>query len=300
MPQVAKTLRVLVAICGVFLLLSCKDRKEISQADSPRLTANVTMRDVTFHSAALNRSMQYRVVLPASLTPGQRLPVIYLLHGGGGGFRDWTNYSDVARFAERGLVLVMPEGGSSYYTNSAEHSQDRYEDYIATDLISDVESKFPVAADRANRAIVGVSMGGFGAVKLALRHPELYAFAGGISPAIDVPSRPFSIKRPGQWLYHQSIFGSWGSQHRHSNDPFVLAQSADPATAPYFYVSCGEQEGLLPANRKFAALLVERRFSHEFHTVPGGHNWTQWNNDLPALFASLFQHVRASTPSPLS
>ena len=67
----------------------------------------------------------------------------------------------------------MPEGGSSYYTNAVDPPQDRYEDYIVKDLICDVERKFPVAAGRSNRAIVGVSMGGFGAVNLALRHPEL-------------------------------------------------------------------------------------------------------------------------------
>ena len=65
--------------------------------------------------------------------------MLYLLHGGGGGFRDWSNYSDVAGYAERGLILVMPEGNSSYYTNSADRPQDRYEDYIVHDLIADVE-----------------------------------------------------------------------------------------------------------------------------------------------------------------
>ena len=91
------------------------------------------MQDVTFHSVALNRDMPYRVVLPATRA-GQKLPVVYLLHGGGGGFRDWTNDSDVAGFAEQGLILVMPEGNSSYYVNSATRPDDRYEDYIVKDL----------------------------------------------------------------------------------------------------------------------------------------------------------------------
>src|SRR5260370_33386674 len=182
------------------------------------------MGDITFHSAALNRDMQYRVILPASVAAGQKLPVIYLLHGGGAGFPGWSNCSGAARYAEHTVILGMPEGNSSYYTNSAERPQDRYEDYIVTDLIADVESKFPVASGRSNRAIVGVSMGGFGAVKLALRHPELFVFAAGISPAVDVPSRPFSIKRIQQWRFHSSIFGPWGSQTRRDNDPFVLAR----------------------------------------------------------------------------
>ncbi|HEY6373121.1 MAG TPA: hypothetical protein VIX37_21275 [Candidatus Sulfotelmatobacter sp.] len=75
------------------------------------------------------------------------------MHGGGGGFRDWTNDSDVAQFAESGLVLVMPEGAASYYANAVDPPQDRYEDYLVKDLISDVESKFPVATGRSRRAI---------------------------------------------------------------------------------------------------------------------------------------------------
>jgi putative tributyrin esterase len=283
---------VIVCLCAISLLLSaCNRKKQEAQPDHPRLTPNVAMRDVTFRSAALNRDMQYRVVLPASIAAGAKLPVVYLLHGGGGNFRDWSNSSDSATFAERGLILVMPEGNDSYFVNAAERPQDRYEDYIVNDLIADVESKFPVAAGRATRAIVGVSMGGFGAVKLALSHPELFVFASGISPAVDVPNRPFSIKRIQQWRRHSSIFGPWGGQARRNSDPFLLAQSADPAKTPYLFLTCGNQEGLLPGNRNFAGLLEHRHFRYEFHVVPGGHDWNEWDQRLPSVFQSLFEHI---------
>jgi len=151
--------------------------------------------------------MQYRVVLPKGLAPAQKLPAVYLLHGGGADFRSWTNDSDVARFAENGLILVMPEGKSSYYINAAGRAHDRYEDYIVSDLIADSQRKFPIEGGREHRAIIGISMGGFGAINLSLKHPDLFAFAGALSPAVDVPSRPFSIKRIGQWREHSSIFG---------------------------------------------------------------------------------------------
>jgi putative tributyrin esterase len=140
---------------------------------------------------------------------------------------------------------------------------------------------------------VGVSRGGFGALKLALRHPELFVFAGGISSAIDVPRRAFSIKRLQQSLGYNSIFGPNGSQTRRDSDPFVLLRTADPLAAPYFFLTCGEQEGLLPANREFAALLQQHHFRNEFHTVAGGHNWNQWNGWLPSLFQSLTEHLNA-------
>ena len=250
------------------------------------------MRDVTFRSSALNREMPYRVLMPANVPPDVKVPVVYLLHGGGGGhFRDWTNYSDVARFAEQGLMLVMPEADESYYTNSAEDSKGRYEDYVLNDLISDVESRFPAARGRGHRAIVGVSMGGFGAIKMGLHHPELFAFVGGLSSAIDVPSRPFSIRRIGQWRHHRSIFGPWGGATQRANDPFVLARSADAGKTPYLFLTCGDQEGLLLANRNFAKLLEQRQFQYEFHIIAGGHNWTQWNGNLDSCFRSLLLHL---------
>ncbi len=288
MTRASCSYSVLASLCVISLLVTaCNRTKQEASPDRPRLTPNVAMRDVTFRSVALDRDMQYRVVLPASLASGVKLPVVYLLHGGGGGFRDWSNFSNSTSYAERGLILVMPEGDDSYYVNAAERQQDRYEDYIVKDLIADVENNFPAAVGRANRAIVGVSMGGYGALKLAFSHPDLFVFSAGISPAVDVPSRPFSIKRISQWQHHRSIFGPWGGQAQRSGDPFVLARAADPAKTPYLFLTCGDQEGLLPANRNFAALLESHHFRYEFHVVPGGHDWNQWNQRLPDLFQNL-------------
>lgn len=281
-----------IILLACLSMISCGRHEELPKPDNPRLTSGVKMVDVTFHSASLDREMQYRVILPSNIAPNQKFPVLYLLHGGGGGFHDWSNYSDVARYAQGGLILVMPEGNSSYYTNSADHPQDRYEDYIVRDLVADVEQRFPAASGRTHRAIAGVSMGGFGAVVLALKHPELFVFAGGLSSALDVPSRPFSIKRVGQYRQHRSIFGPWGSQSRRASDPFVLARSADPARTPYIFLTCGDQEGLLGANKRFAALLRQRQFAYEFHTAHGGHDWNQWDRNLPDLMKSVIDHLK--------
>lgn len=274
------------------LVTACREKREAPSPDHPRLTPQVTLVDVNFFSTALKRDMPYRVVLPSGYVERKQIfPVVYVLHGGGGGFRDWTNYSDVGDYAERGMILVMPEGESSYYMNAAGHPQDRYEDYVVKDLIADVEKRFPAASDRNGRAIIGNSMGGFGAIVLALKHPNLFAFAAGLSPAVDVPTRPFSIKRISQWRHHRSIFGSWNGQTQQANDPYLLARAADPAKVPYIFLSCGQQEGLLPANRRFASVLKQRQFAYEFHVAAGGHDWNQWNQSLPMLFGTLTDHL---------
>lgn len=274
-------------------IVSCRGKQQTAAPDHPRLTPAVRFDDVPFRSSSLSRDMHYRVILPAFIPQGRKLPVIYLLHGGGGGYHDWSNYSDVARYAEVGFVLVMPEGENSYYTNAAERPQDRYEDYIVKDLIADVEARYPAVPKRDSRAIVGVSMGGYGAIKLALKHPDIYGFAAGLSSALDVPSRPFSIKRISQYRGHAQIFGPWGSQTRRENDPFVLVFSADPAATPFLFLTCGDREGLLGPNRRFAGLLKQRGYHFEFHSVTGGsHNWNQWNSQLPAVFSALNSHIQ--------
>jgi putative tributyrin esterase len=276
------------------LATGCSD-KQADGPDRPRLNSKVAVRDVVFQSASLGRAMRYRVILPSFIAPGTKLSAVYLLHGGGGTFRDWSNYSDVAEFAESRLILIMPQGDYSYYVNSVKRPGDRYEDYIVRDLLSDAEVKFPIAIGRDNRAIAGVSMGGFGAIEIALRHPDLFAFAGGLSPAIDVARRPFSVKRLQQSQAFDSIFGSWNSDARHALDPFLIARAVPIAHSPYLFLSCGEDEALLPSNRAFATAVARQGLSHEFHVVPGGHDWKQWNRQVPSLFASMLQHLPGAT-----
>jgi putative tributyrin esterase len=261
----------------------------------PRLSSGVAIQDVSFYSHALKRQMPYRVFLPSTIVPGNKLPVIYLLHGSGGGFRDWSNYSDVSQYASKdrsgGLILVMPEGNSSYWVNAAMNPADNYEDYLVNDLRTDVEARFPASTDRQSRAIIGVSMGGFAAIKLALTRPDLFSFAGAISPAIDVPSRRFTWRRAEQSWRFRVIFGPADSRTRQACDPFVLVQSADPAVTPYIYQTAGEQEPLLEPNRRFVARLRARHFLFEFHTKPGGHDWGEWDQQVPGCFESLMSHL---------
>jgi len=142
----------LSALAGLAFVARHKSAPQPVVVDRPRLSPGVALSDITFYSVALHREMQYRVLLPESAA-GQKLSVVYLLHGGDGTFRDWSNYSDVAKFASSSL-LVMPQGDYSYYVNAALRPQDRYEDYIVNDLPADVERRFPARTDRGGRSII--------------------------------------------------------------------------------------------------------------------------------------------------
>jgi S-formylglutathione hydrolase FrmB len=183
----------------------------------------------------------------------------------------------------------MPEGAFSYYQNAALKPEYKYEDYLIHDLIADVEERFPAATGRENRAIIGISMGGFAVAKLALSRPDLFAFVGAFSPSIDVCQRRYHLM---QWWRLTSIFGPAGSKTRKMSDPFVLVQSADAARTPYIYLTVGEIEPLLAPNRRFAALLKGRGFPYEFHTKPGGHDWGEWDSQIPGCFESLLRRLK--------
>jgi S-formylglutathione hydrolase FrmB len=279
-----------ILFSALFLLSACSHSVK-AKPDHPRLATGVTLRDIRFFSRSLDREMTYRVFLPAEMPPGRKFPVVYLLHGAWTDFRDWSNSSNVSEYARKGVILVMPEGDLSYYANAANIPKGKYEDYMTIDLIADVEGRFPVKRNRADRAIVGVSMGGFGAVDYALRHPDLYFFAGALSPSIDILRRHFSLRHVDQWLRTRRIFGASGSEERLTHDPFDLVRTVDPRKTPYIYLTVGESEPLFEPNERFSARLQQGGFPHEFHTKPGAHDWGQWNTQLPGCFESLFAHL---------
>jgi putative tributyrin esterase len=286
-----------LCVCGAAAIyLLGRKRATQSVLDHPRMSPGVAMQDASFFSTALNRKMPYRVFLPEEVAAGQRFPVVYLLHGGNGGFRDWSSYSDVAQYAavakSAGLILVMPEGAFSYYQNAVLIPEDKYEDYLTNDLIADVENRFPAAKGRANRALVGISMGGFAAIKLALSRPDLFVFVGAFSPSIDILHRRFNVRRFGEWWRIRRIFGPMGSESRRSMDPFVLVHSSAPAVTPYIYLGAGENEPLLDPNQRFATRLNERHFAYEFHIKAGGHDWGEWDQQIPGCFDALLLHVK--------
>jgi S-formylglutathione hydrolase len=183
--------------------------------------------------------------------------------------------------------------------NEVESPGKRFEDYITKDLIADVESRFPARGDREGRAVIGISMGGFAAVEYALSRPELFAFAGALSPSIDVPFRRFNVKRVDQWWKFRTIFGPNGSSERDARNPSLLALKADPKETPYLYITAGEGEPLLGPNKQFVGLLKKKGFTYEFHTKPGGHDWNEWNAQIPGCFSSLLVHMN-TRPSALT
>ena len=246
------------------------------------MPAGVALRDVTFWSAALGREVTYRRIALVNAKPDFPVRVVYLLHGNGQGYREWSLYSGVAAWAKQGFVLVMPEGHSSYFMNAVAPASDRYENFVTRDLVDNKERGLE-PAPREHRAIVGVSMGGFAALVLGMKRPEEYGFVGALSPPVDAAERGFRIQRWEQWLSFRRIFGPMGSASRQADDPFILVRGLDAAQVPFIYLGVGRSESLREPVERFDRALTKWGVKHAMAEEAGGHDWRQWALQMPRL-----------------
>ncbi|HEX9962680.1 MAG TPA: alpha/beta hydrolase family protein [Pyrinomonadaceae bacterium] len=237
------------------------------------------------NSKLMARSMPYRVVLPtgyyAKESAVERYPVVYLLHGLTGHFDNWTDKTKLAEYsAQYKFIIVTPEGGDGWYTDSASVAGDRYETYITDELIPEIEKNFRTAADRNNRVIAGLSMGGYGALKFGLKYPEKFVLAGSFSGALGATS--LNEKNAGAWIAKSitGVFGDEASETRKASDIFRIVREMPAGKAkqlPFLYFDCGTEDFLAQNNREFMNLLVEKKIRHEYRQLPGGHNWIYWD-----------------------
>lgn len=249
------------------------------------------VRDHTFVSAALKQSVRYRIALPDGyFDTSRRYPVLYLLHGHGGIFSNWADRTTVVSDAARHpVIVVMPDGANSWYVDGA--NGQNWETYLTKDLVTEIDSKYRTVSSREGRMIAGLSMGGYGAVKAGLKHPELYSFVGSFSGAHDI-TRPGDVFRGESKPEVMGIFGPIGSTVRSSNDVYALAAAASPQATPYFWIACGTSDPWLEPNRALVRALQARGLAYEYHERPGGHEWEFWQWAIRSLLAD--PHVPAT------
>ncbi len=150
----------------------------------------VETEGLTLRSDLLGRDVRYSVIVPQG-AEGERFPVLYLLHGIGGDCSSWLEYTDVASMIQRGevgpMVVVMPDGYLSYYSDAADGSMP-YERMFLKELMPEIERKYPVSIDPKDRLIGGFSMGGFGALTLGLRNRDCFGSIIALSPSMRTDS----------------------------------------------------------------------------------------------------------------
>jgi S-formylglutathione hydrolase FrmB len=244
------------------------------------------------NSRILKHEVHYCVYLPASYDAGgtkhppQSYPVLYFLHGLGDNEQTlfnsggWTLLDDLRQQHKIGEFLIAaPEGGRTFYINSADGSV-RYSDFLLQEFIPLIETKYRISAGRRNRAISGISMGGYGALRFAFSHPEMFSAVSAQSAAL-ITESPHELDTAAQsgapmGKLLATVFGSpIAVAHWKENSPFVLAnrnQAALRHVAIYF--NCGQADNY--GFEKGAAALDEElrggKVEHEYHPYPGDHS----------------------------
>ena len=250
---------------------------------------------LSMRSAVLKRSVGYCTLLPPSYdtSPSRRYPVVYFLHGLGGnqqmllqagGLNLAEDLSERSRIGE--FLIVTPQAGRSFYINSRD-GKDRYEDFLLREFFPAIEKRYRIDRVRSHRGIAGISMGGYGALHLAFRHPELFS-------AVSVSSAALFEKLPEVRLGNDRgevlpiLGGVFGTPPDNAfwqrESPLTLARRFHPAGMK-IYFDCGTQDnyGFDQGARALDKILTSRRIPHEFHLYPGAHNWLYFAQHLPAL-----------------
>ena len=246
-------------------------------------------------SQILKRVVHYCVFLPASYnqagatkSPAPRYPVLYFLHGLGDNEQTlfnsggWTLLDDLHRQGKIGdFLIVAPDGRRSFYINSADGSV-RYSDFLVREFIPQIESKYRVRSSRAGRAISGISMGGYGALRLGFAHPELFSAVSAQSAALitESPQELDTAARSGAPMARTltAVFGNpIDVPHWNGNSPFVLAKTNGAGLRKLkIYFNCGQDDnyGFEKGAAWLHQLLQKESIPHEYHSYPGDHSLT--------------------------
>lgn len=252
---------------------------------------------VQVFSKAMHKSYKCVIITPDAYGKGkQRFPVLYLLHGHSGNYRDWvTKVPHLAALADlHHCLMVCPDGGyNSWYINSPVDSSVKFDTYVGTEIPAYIDGHYRTLADRRYRAIAGLSMGGHGALSLAIRHQQTFGAAGSMSGGVDI--RPF----PKQWELSR-ILGPM-KQHRDNWDAYTVITQTDRLTNGklHLIIDCGVKDFFLEVNRHLHQQLLQQGIDHDYIERPGGHEWSYWSSaiEYQLLFFSRLWEAEQATAS---
>ena len=242
---------------------------------------------IRVHSTAMNKDIKCVVIRPRHAATGAHWPVIYLLHGHSGSYAQWpATAPQLQQDADQmGILFVCPDGGyDSWYFDSPIDPSVRYETFMSKELIPYIDTHYPTLSDRGHRAITGLSMGGHGALYLAIRHKDLFGAAGATSGGVDF--RPF----PNNWGLKKDLGDTAINKANWENNTVVHAVDDLQNGQLALIFDCGTSDFFLTVNRNLHQKLLDKKIDHDYIERPGGHNGAYWRNsiDYQVLFFEKF------------
>ncbi len=292
------------------------------------------LKIVEFEAVSIGRLTKYMVLLPqdyeTSENSEKRYPVLYLLHGLLQNYTVWPVMGVPEYVKKYDLIVVMPDAGNSWYINwsqSAEGEYNNWEDFIIYDVIHTVDQTFRTIPSREGRAINGLSMGGYGALTIGLRHPTMFSSIGSHSGALgyarnarmrleagqppepNVIPPPMNEDRDADVSDLVSIPGFTMQHERYPNgtafttvnecnayDPFFLITKVPARMLPHIYLDCGLDDSLLGVSQEFATQLLANNIPFTYGQTPGEHRPSYWSREvaqsLAVQYAILQRNVR--------
>jgi len=238
----------------------------------------MSLCEVHWNSTILKKKLGMNVILPDS--GDGPFDTFYLLHGLSDDYTTWLRRTRIEWYVrDLPLIVVMPDGFRGWYTDN-DHGP-AYGKYIGEEVVAFVERTFPARRERAARHIGGLSMGGYGALRAALRYPDVFSSATSHSGALFHGSHDWSLKdaREEVRAFPQEMLHVFGTRPEgSSHDLLALARSAQVAgLLPRLRLDCGVDDFLLEANRLFHAELQHLKIPHEYQEFPGAHDWDYWD-----------------------
>lgn len=266
-----------------------------------------TVDTIQVHSSVMNKTLPAAVVLPDSYGKTKKeYPVLYLLHGGQGSFRDWlTKTPDktlLHRLADQyNIIIVTPEGGiTSYYFDSPLQKESQFETFIAKEVVAKVENTYRVIKEKRGRIIAGLSMGGHGALYIAARHPDQYAAAGSMSGVMNIDTKTWKVPKAFAKSRAENFARLLGppkdTLNPYADHTIVGMTDKLKAADVKLIFDVGVDDFLIEPNRDLHRRLLLNGTPHDYIERPGGHTWEYWQAALPyqmLFFASVLEAANA-------
>jgi S-formylglutathione hydrolase FrmB len=295
----------------------------LAQAPPPSGPAEPTVKTVEFEAKSVGRTMKFNIALPPKYEESRtRYPVLYLLHGYSSNYLAWNRLGAPKYTREFDLIVVMPDAGNSWYANwsrSEDDQKNAWEDFMIKDLIGHVDANYRTLARREGRAINGLSMGGYGALMLGLRHPDLFCSIGSHSGAVafarsaaerlrsgEDPAKKAATRKLSDRPVPEIGIEGFSSQVERSpkgklwataeeadgHDPFKLVLSVPKEKLPHIYVDCGTEDRLLKSNQDFVKVLMDNKVPFTYAESAGGHTGPYWAREVGHSMAVQYHLIR--------
>jgi len=251
-------------------------------------------------SSTLGKDVEYSIYLPADYqSSNRRYPVLYLLHGYSDDETGWTQFGEVNLIGDKTIqsgeatpmIIVMPDAGASWYINNYD-GKTKYEDFFIKEFIPHVDATYRTRNTKQYRAVAGLSMGGYGTLIMATKHPELFAAAAPLSSGvftdeeiINGDDRMWKVVMGDLYGQKDLTGASRLTEHYNQNSILKIIENgnADELKKVRYYIDCGDKDFLIKGNMALHSKMIDKKIPHEFRVREGGHTWGYWRTSLPEV-----------------